>query len=177
MKKILFSVLCILVLSTSLVVAAQSPQHHSVVVGDTLRKIAARYDTTVLELLDLNPGITLDNLQIGQKIILPMQPLWSYHVVQPGDNASSLANQYKVPVEALREANGLTNNKLTVGKMIKIPMHLYERDSKPVTHKVEIGDTLYKIAQTYKVTLTQLTKWNNLEDLDNILAGQVLIVG
>ncbi|NMB01633.1 MAG: LysM peptidoglycan-binding domain-containing protein [Firmicutes bacterium] len=177
MKKILFSVLCILALSTSLVVAAPSPQHHAVVVGDTLRKIATRYDTTVLELLDLNPGITPDNLQIGQKIILPLQPLWSYHVVQPGDNASSLAIQYKVPVEALREANGLTNNRLTVGEMIKIPMHLYERDPKPVTYKVEIGDTLYQIAQTYKVTLAQLTQWNELEDPDSILAGQVLIVG
>ena len=176
MKKILFSVLCVLVLSTSLVGAAQSPQYHAVVAGDTLRKIAASYDTTVLELLDLNPGITPDNLQIGQKVILPLQPLWSYHVVQLSDNATSLANQYKVPVDALREANGLTSNKLTVGETIRIPMHLYDGEQKSIIHTVEIGDTLFKIAQHYKVTLAQLAQWNNLQDLDMIRAGQTLIV-
>ncbi len=159
--------------------AALAQKQHSIVAGDTLRKLAVQYDTTVLELLDLNPGITPpDNLQIGQKITLPAEPLWSYHVVQPGDNARSLAAQYRVPpLQALLDANGLQGNKLTAGEMIRIPMHLYQGEPKQITHKVEIGDTLYKLAQKYAVTLSQLVEWNNIKDLDAIFAGQTLIVG
>mgnify|MGYP000876377640 CR=1 FL=1 len=177
MKRVIVAVLCVVLLGTGLVVAAQPPQEYTIVAGDTLRKVAAHYGTTVLELLDLNPGITPDNLQIGQKIALPLQPLWSYHVVQAGDSVKLLAEMYKVPLQALREANELKKDQLTVGEMIRIPMHLYLGEAQPVTHRVEIGETLYEIAQAYKVTLTQLAQWNNLQDLNSIMAGQTLIVG
>lgn len=126
MKKVIVTLFCILLLSSSLVLAASPVNEHSIVAGDTLRRLAKIYDTTVLELLDLNPGITPDNLQIGQKINLPLEPLWSYHVVQPGDNAKALAKAYKVPYEALLEANGLDRDQLKTGEMIRIPMHFYQ---------------------------------------------------
>lgn len=175
MKKIVLVLTCVLVVSIAIVASAQ--EQHSIVAGDTLRKLAAQYDTTVLELLDLNPGITPDNLQIGQKITLPSQPLWSYHIVQPGDNARSLATQYRVPLQALRDANQLKGDQLKAGEMIRIPMHLYQGEPKQIAHRVEIGDTLYKLAKKYEVTLAQLVEWNDIKDLDAIFAGQTLIVG
>lgn len=39
--------------------------------GDTLYGIARAYNTAVQELLELNPGIDPNNLQIGQKLCLP----------------------------------------------------------------------------------------------------------
>ncbi|HBT20708.1 MAG TPA: hypothetical protein DEA47_05040 [Peptococcaceae bacterium] len=39
--------------------------------GDTLWKIAKRYNTTVEAIMKLNPGIDPNNLQIGQKIRIP----------------------------------------------------------------------------------------------------------
>lgn len=158
---------------------AVEPQYHTVAAGQTLFGLAQEYKTTVVEFLDFNPGITPDQLEIGQKLLVPVEPLWSYHVVQPGDNAKSLAAAYKVPEEALRAANKLSTNKLTAGETIRIPIHFYLGDAQPqqVTHTVEIGDTLYKIAQHYKVTLAQLIEWNKIQDMDSILAGQRLIVG
>lgn len=177
MKKIVLSLLCVLILSLGVVSAAEvEPHYHVIEAGDTLRKLADRYETTVLDLLDLNPGITPDKLQIGEKVVVPFEPLWSYHVVQPGDNAKALATWYKVPLEALLEANGLRNNKLTVGDTIRVPMHHYLGEAKPTTHTVEIGDTLYKIAKRYEITLSKLIELNKLEDADAILAGQILIV-
>ena len=84
---------------------------------------------------------------------------------------------YKVPEDALRAANGLTSNRLAVGEMIRIPIHFYLGTGEQLTHRVEIGDTLYKIAQQYKVSLAQLVEWNEIEKIDKIEAGQILIVG
>ncbi len=158
---------------------AVEPQYHTVAAGETLFRLAQEYKATVVEFLDFNPGITPDQLTVGQKLLVPVEPLWSYHVVQPGDNARSLAAAYKVSEDALKSANKLATNKLSVGEMIRIPIHFYLGDAEPqqVTHTVEIGDTLYKIAQRYKVTLTQLIEWNEIKAIDNILAGQMLIVG
>ena len=36
--------------------------------GDTLEALAARHDTTVERLLELNPGLDATNLQIGQRV-------------------------------------------------------------------------------------------------------------
>jgi LysM repeat protein len=43
-------------------------KYYSVASGDTLGGIAAKYDTTVEELLRLNPGIDPAALHVGQKI-------------------------------------------------------------------------------------------------------------
>lgn len=177
MKKIILVVMCVVALGMSMAAGAAEPKYHEIAAGDTLSKLAGKYQTTVVDFLDFNPGATADNLRIGQKLLVPVKPLWSYHVVQPGDNASSLAKQYRVPLETLQGANGLSSNKLTVGEMIRIPIHFYLGETlAKTTHTVEIGDTLYKIAQHYKVTLAQLVKWNDIKNIDNIFAGQALIV-
>lgn len=177
MKKLIIFGLLLVVLSMSMVAGAAEPKYHSIAAGDTLRKLASNYETTVEAFLDFNPGIKADNLQIGDQVLVPVEPLWSYHVVQTGDNAQFLATWYKVPVELLRSANGLANDTLTVGETIRIPMHFYLGEAKAITHTVEIGDTLYKLAQKYEVTLAQLVEWNKITDLNSIIAGQTLIVG
>lgn len=40
--------------------------------GDTLWRLAERYNTTVEDLLDLNPGINPDYLTVGQELCLPL---------------------------------------------------------------------------------------------------------
>ena len=181
MKRFSFAIMFVLLLSLAVTasVGAAEPKYHTIITGDTLHKLARKYETTVVEILDFNPGITPDKLVVGQKLLVPVEPLWSYHVVQPGDNAASLAAAYQVPVEMLRAANGLNNDKLTAGETIRVPIHYYLGDSQPeqVMHTVEIGDSLYKIAKQYKVSLAELIEWNDITDIDNILAGQTLIVG
>ncbi|MCC6486049.1 MAG: LysM peptidoglycan-binding domain-containing protein [Candidatus Hydrogenedentes bacterium] len=44
------------------------------------------------------------------------------------------------------------------------------------THTVAKGDTLYKVAATYKVTVQQIKDWNKLKS-DTLRVGQKLIVG
>lgn len=44
------------------------------------------------------------------------------HVIQRGDTLSGIAHRYRVPVQDLRNANGLSTDKLLVGKKLKIPV-------------------------------------------------------
>jgi LysM repeat protein len=48
--------------------ATAADQYYTVVSGDTLGSIAAKYSTTVDELMRLNPGVDPASLHIGQKI-------------------------------------------------------------------------------------------------------------
>jgi len=43
-------------------------------------------------------------------------------------------------------------------------------------YKVKLGDTLSKVAAKYKVTVSDLVKWNKIADPDKIETGQKLIV-
>jgi LysM repeat protein len=47
---------------------APKPVYATVEAGDTLDQIALEHDTTVAEILELNPGLDPNGLQIGQKV-------------------------------------------------------------------------------------------------------------
>ena len=43
-----------------------------------------------------------------------------YHVVRPGDAVSSIASWYEIPVERLRQQNGIAGNKIKVGQRLLV---------------------------------------------------------
>ncbi|HEY5729144.1 MAG TPA: LysM peptidoglycan-binding domain-containing protein [Anaerolineales bacterium] len=89
--------------------------------GDTLRKIAAKFGTTVDAILKVNTNIANPNLiYAGQAINLPAGV--SSHVVQSGDTLRIIANKYGTTVENLLALNpGITNpNLIYVGQVIKV---------------------------------------------------------
>ena len=45
-----------------------------------------------------------------------------------------------------------------------------------LTHTVQAGETLYKIANHYEVTVENLIDWNHIENQNLIYAGEMLIV-
>jgi LysM repeat protein len=48
--------------------ASADAAYYTIQSGDTLGSVAARYDTTVDELLSLNPGVDPEGLRVGQRI-------------------------------------------------------------------------------------------------------------
>ena len=91
--------------------------------GDTLRKIAARYGTTVDALLKLNPQIKNPNIiYIGQAITVSGQASSQNHTVQRGETLRIIANKYGTTVDALISLNpGIKNpNLIYVGQVVRV---------------------------------------------------------
>ena len=99
--------------------------------GDTLSGIAARFGVS-LEALARANGLTVHSfVYVGQRLRIPStsqtstpssSPATRVYVVQRGDTLSSIAIRFGVSLQALVQANGLTNPSLIyVGQRLVIP--------------------------------------------------------
>lgn len=87
--------------------------------GDTLRKIAAKFNTTVDAILRVNPQIKNPNIiYVGQAITIPGQS--ATHIVQRGETLRIIASRYGTTVDAILALNpGIRNpNLIYVGQVI-----------------------------------------------------------
>ncbi|MBR6289390.1 MAG: LysM peptidoglycan-binding domain-containing protein [Acholeplasmatales bacterium] len=98
-----------------------SDEYYTVVPGDTLSKIAKKYNTSVDEILKLNPQIKNPNLiNVGQKIKVKSSPV--YYTVVSGDSLYKIANKYGTTVDNLLKLNPdiKTPSLIRVGQKIRI---------------------------------------------------------
>ncbi len=87
------------------------------------------------------------------------------YTVQSGDSLWSIAKRYNVTVDALKSANKLTTNVLSIGQVLKIPESVIENNNgteSEIIYVVASGDSLWAIARQYGVTVDQLKQTNNL---------------
>ena len=140
--------------------------------GDSLWKIANQYGLTVAELKALN-GLTSDNLSVGQVLKVTDNNSNTY-TVKAGDSLWNIANKYEITVDELKKLNGLTNNALMIGQVLKIPGNSDDFNNSG-TYTVKSGDSLWKIANQYGLTVAELKALNGLTS-DNLSVGQVLKV-
>ena len=96
----------------------------------------------------------------------------NYYTVKSGDSLWSIAKKYNVSVSNLKQANGLTSSLLKVGEVLKIPTIDME-ESKQNVYIVKKGDNLYKIAQNYDTTVSEIMQLNNLTST-SLSIGQML---
>ena len=160
--------------------------------GDSLWSIASRYGISVNDLRRAN-NLTSDTLSIGQVLIIPgvgsgnegndniTGPSFSYTVVK-GDSLWSIANRFGVTVQALRDANNLTSDVLSVGQVLTIPGVSGEEDNGEdenngavFYYTVERGDSLWSIARRFGVTVQEIRDANDLTS-DTLSVGQSLII-
>ena len=151
----------------------ESQEIYTVKKGDSLWKIANKYNTTVEKLKSAN-NLKTNTLSVGQKLVIPsisVSPEVSEtYSVQKGDSLWSIANKFNMTVSELKNLNNLTNNLLSIGQVLKI------KDSSSngeTTYTVQKGDSLWVIANKYGITTEELKSYNNLTS--NLLSiGQVL---
>ena len=146
--------------------------------GDTLYSIARRFNLTVDALKALN-NLTSNNLSVGQVLIISedndIKPDPSdaiVYTVQSGDTLYKIANQYGVTVAEIMELNNLGTTVLTVGEQILIPNKSQDTTT---TYTVQSGDSLYKIANEYGVTVDEIITANNLKST-TLQIGQKLVI-
>ena len=151
----------------------ESQEIYTVKKGDSLWKIANKYNTTVEKLKSAN-NLKTNTLSVGQKLAIPsisVSPEVSdTYIVQKGDSLWSIANKFNMTVSELKNLNNLTNNLLSIGQVLKI------KDSSnngKKTYTVQKGDSLWVIANKYGITTEELKNYNKLTS--NLLSiGQVL---
>ena len=120
-----------------------------------------------------------------------------YHKVRRGDNLGEISDKYGVSVAEVKKWNKLRNNNLmaganlkiiknervvtTVRKEIKVDKNITEtavasneaNEKSTDFYEVQRGDNLFSIAKKFNVSLEDLKKWNNLNDL-NVEQGSKL---
>jgi membrane-bound lytic murein transglycosylase D len=110
--------------------------YHRVRRGETISEIADEYGVTQRELRTWNQLDSRGRIRAGQRLrvvspdsptppparSLPDSNAVRAHVVQRGETLKGLAKRYGVSVQALREANGMTERTtLRAGRALKIP--------------------------------------------------------
>ena len=92
------------------------------------------------------------------------------HTVRSGDTLWLLANRYGTTVDAIKQANGLTSDNLSIGQILKIPVSQSEQYFQ---YTVRSGDTLWLLANRFGTTVDAIMSLNGL-GTDSLRVGQVL---
>ena len=153
---------------------ASAAQTYTVRRGDTLSEIAARFGTTVNELVRLNNIADPDRIYEGDRLIIRAGTGdGNTYTVQRGDTLSEIAARFGTTVNELVRLNNIAD-----------PDRIYEGDRLIIragtgdgnTYTVQRGDTLSEIAARFGTTVNELVRLNNIADRDRIYPGQVLII-
>jgi len=188
-------------------------RYYKVVLGDTLASIGRKYHTAESAISAANDLRASETLQPDSRLIIPIAPGKAtagnarfsskilHYRVRKGDNVLSVADDFGVPAEKLRQWNHLRGNQLQRGRVLIIHRVLAEADvaqlqassvhrrtatanpksSKGLgaaqrrVHKVKPGETLSSIAADYNTTVAQLQRNNKLASA-TIHPGDTLIV-
>lgn len=94
--------------------------------GDTFSGIASLYGIEVAQLAQLNPGVNMSLLEVGQELVVPAIPVVSSgsrsYTVRRGDTLFDIALRFDVSAEAIARANSITvTSLLEVGQTLIIP--------------------------------------------------------
>ena len=145
--------------------------YYTVKSGDSLWSISKKLGVTVNELKEAN-NLTSNTLKIGQVLKIPSKEIIEddVYIVKSGDSLYKIAQNNNTTVDELKRLNNLTSNTLTIGQVLKLPKkEMTEED----TYIVKSGDSLYKIANKYNISVSELMDFNNLTNT-NLSIGQVL---
>ncbi len=139
-------------------------------------------------------------LMISAAFSVSAQDEQTIHVVLPGDNLFRISQQYGIDVDAIAQANNITNTwRIDVGQQLIIPNLSAQLDTPApdavpanessevtisataapqptATYTVGYGQNLAQIAIAHGMTLEEIAHLNNITNPDLIYAGQKLIV-
>lgn len=98
----------------------ESDEYYVVKAGDSLYKIANRFNTTVDELKRAN-NLTSNLLSIGQRLRIPSTESYQTYTVKSGDTLYSIARNFNTTVTAIENLNNLATSALSIGQKLLIP--------------------------------------------------------
>jgi LysM repeat protein len=99
---------------------------HKVKRGDSLWKIATKYNSTITSICELNKIPRTKPIRIGKTLTIAKdiygkkkssynKPKKIYHTVKSGDSISELAVKYKVSIKNIKKWNNLKGSNIRIG--------------------------------------------------------------
>jgi len=98
------------------------------------------------------------------------------YTVLGGDTIGSIAAQFNVTEQQLREWNNLPNDDIFAGQILRVPEGEPTPTPAPFKHVVQPGETLTTIAARYGVNFLTLVEVNGLESPDTLAEGTELLI-
>lgn len=147
-------------------------QSYVVQMGDTLYGISKQFGVSV-EDIKLTNDLISNTISVGQVLRIPTMETTFLYVVKKGDTLYSISREYNVSVLELKSINNLTSDNLAIGDELRIPLNGNNTNSDFVVYTVKVGDSLYKIANTYNVSVDEIMRINSLTS-DLLSIGQKL---
>ncbi|WP_031530395.1 LysM peptidoglycan-binding domain-containing protein [Dyadobacter crusticola] len=122
--------------------------------------------------------------EIKHETRLTADPNAEFHVAQGGQTYYSISRAYGLTIRELFELNNLsTSDKLKTGQRLRVRRDAGNpSDNEAVnqaisggaqTHIVAAGETLFRIAQTYRTSIEELKRLNNISG-NSVMVGQKL---
>lgn len=155
--------------------------------GDTLSEIALKYNTTVNNIVSLNPSITNPNLIYPGEVFTIRQNSntntngntnSTIYTVVRGDTLSEIALKYNTTVSNLVRLNNISNpNLIYPGQKLIISKNAsLGNECGKVLYTIKRGDTLTKIANEFDTTVSEIVSLNNIKNPNLIYAGTTIRV-
>jgi membrane-bound lytic murein transglycosylase D len=174
---------------------------HKISSGETLSQIARRYDTSV-EVLRQTNQLRGSSIRAGKYLLIPVathdtdlpqlrqaiaasapatRTGTSTYTVQSGDSLWKIARKHQVTVKQLSTWNGLgakasirPGQQLTIHSTSGSTATTARAQVRTIRYTVKQGDSLYRIARKYSVSIQDLRKWNRIGKHDYLQPGQRL---
>jgi membrane-bound lytic murein transglycosylase D len=113
----------------------------------------------------------------------------SVHTVKSGESLWAIARRHGVGVRELAAWNGMApGDKLSVGRKLSVwqpaggasgvqrSASAHAAQVRRVNYTVRRGDSLYRIANHFRVSIDDITRWNNLDSKRHLQPGQRLVL-
>lgn len=211
--------------------AAPEAKVHTIAAGETVSIIAAKYGVPRPELLEANDLKEGQQIYIGDQLVIPQNkpatpkaPLTgptpdrvnnptqpstgatTAYKVKAGDTLTKIARSHGTTITAIKAANRLSSDNLSVGQTLQIPAkgagsspsiatdtptpskpstntggktelaNLLRPDETYGYYTIEKGDTLYSLARDFFTTPAELQRLNKMGTSTTLRPGQDVVV-
>lgn len=164
---------------SEVITSSNSELKHIVQPQETLFGISKKYNIPKDQIIAANPG-SENGVKIGQELIIPIlagsiqNPITTNkqnttkivfsdtiinHVVLDHETMYSISKRFMVPVEDIQVVNGLKNNKIKPGDVIKVPIKkekvqkIEVREVKQLETRKTDSTLLFKIKDQYSIAI------------------------
>ncbi|GJL64012.1 MAG: hypothetical protein NPIRA04_26660 [Nitrospirales bacterium] len=150
--------------------------------GDSLSVVAKRFGMKVRALKNLN-RLSGNLIRVGDRLRVrghdaPIDLKSRWYTVRRGDNLSKIAQRFGTTTRSLKNLNNLSGHLIHVGDKLQVrgkAPSSSPRSNETKWYRVRRGDSLWTIAQRFRVSVTDLKVLNNLTT-SVIRAGKLLLV-